>query len=442
MNPVLAQPETADPVSRLTEHLFRHESARLVSMLTSVFGVRHIQLAEDVVQEALVRAFKTWPYYGIPANPAAWLMRTAKNLALDTLRREQWFREKEPEIARVMSDRLLDTRAEPGPISEEAVSDDLLCLMFACCHPVLTEEQQVALALKTVCGFGNREIARAFLVTEVAMAKRLTRARKALQEPEVVFAVPEGPELASRLQAVLRTLYLLFNEGYSATGGEQVVRRELCNEAIRLVGILAAHTAVNRPEVHALLSLLCLNAARLPARMDALGQIVRLDRQDRSRWDAALIQRGMRHLALATRGESLSEYHVQAAISACHCTAADDATTDWRRILSLYDDLLAMAPSPVVRLNRAVAVAKIHGPAQAIRDIQNATEGGALHEYYLTHAVLGDLEVQRERRTAAAAHFERALSLTELAPERALLTARLRECRGAHETTITLERPS
>lgn len=400
-------------------------------MLTGIFGLRHLQLAEDVVQEALLRAFRTWPYHGIPGNPSAWLMRTARNLALDVLRREQSFREKQTDILHSIDNEFSSEAAVPAGANSPEVRDELLRLIFACCHPALNKKQQIALALKVVCGFGNREIARAFLAGEAAIAKRLTRARSALRASGATFAIPEGPELAPRLQAVLRVIYLLFTEGHSATQGAQVVRNDLCDEAIRLASILAAHPATDRPETHALLSLLLLNAARLPARIDSYGHIVRLEDQDRSLWSRENIQRGIRHLALAASGDNASEYHLQAAISACHCAATDDASTDWPRICSLYDDLARISSSPVVLLNRAVAVAKVHGPDRAIREIQHITGGGSLRNYPPAHAVLGDLEARRSRPAAAAAHFKLALAHASTAPERSLFASRLRECASA-----------
>jgi RNA polymerase sigma factor (sigma-70 family) len=417
-----------DAVARLSEHLFRDEWARLVSLLTGILGVRNLQLAEDVVQEAMLRAFNTWPYSGIPDNPPAWLMRTARNLALDTLRREQSFREKAPDIARQLAEHLRTEHPEVETIGQETLPDQLLCLIFACCHPILSTEQQVALALKVVCGFSDRQIARAFLVSEAAMAKRLTRARCALRDADVAFALPEGSELAPRLGSVLRVIYLLFNEGHNTTEGEELVRRELCAEALRLAGIIAAHPATDRPECHALISLLCFNSARLPARTDPQGRFVPLADQDRSRWDRSLIQRGMRHLARASHGAQVTEYHLQAAISACHCTAADEASTDWPRILALYDDLLQLAPSPVVMLNRTVALAKVHGAECALSEMQQLVESGVGDRYPLTHAVLGDLELQRSRRQEALHHFRRALALTSSTAERRWLDDRIRRC--------------
>jgi predicted RNA polymerase sigma factor len=288
---------------------------------------------------------------------------------------------------------------------------------------------QAALALRVLCGFSPCEIARAFLTTEAAVAKRLTRARQRLQAGAIRFEIPSGPELPSRLDGVLGTLYLLFNEGYKASSGSRVVRGELCAEAIRLAEALAEHPAGDQPHVHALLSLMFLNGARLPARTDAEGSILRLEEQDRALWDRPMIQRGVQHLARSASGAALSEYHLQAGIAACHCLAPDDASTDWPKILSLYDHLAQINASPVIALNRAVAISKTHGPARAIAEVERILDRPVLDSYYLTHAVLGHLERQRQRFSAAAVHFEKALRLTELKSEQIFLAQRLRECR-------------
>lgn len=415
-------------VDRLVDHLFRHEAGRLVSLLTGIFGVRHLQLAEDVVQEALMRALNTWPFYGIPDNPPAWLMQTAKHLAIDKLRRERRFLEKQPEILHFLNTQLSNTGQYEGDGFDETIKDRQLCLIFICCHPVLPEKQQVALALKVLCGFNTAEIARAFLVSEATMAKRLTRARSALSKPDVAFEIPEGEALKLRLGAVLQALYLLFNEGYKASEGDRLIRTDLCDEAIRLTTLVAAAPQVCRPEVHALLALMCLNAARFPARLDAGGRLQLLEDQDRSLWDRSLIQRGLCHLAASTGGDTASEYHLQATISACHCLATDDASTDWKRVLSLYDKLLVIKPSPIAALNRAVAVAKVHGPSKAIAMIKTLLETHSLDSYPLAHAVLGDLEIRRRQPVAAASHFERALKLTKVTSEQAFLSNRLSKC--------------
>jgi RNA polymerase sigma factor (sigma-70 family) len=416
-----------EAVITVADHLFRRESARLVSILTRIFGVHRLQMAEDVVQEAMIRALRTWPYYGIPKDPSAWLMQTAKHAALDILRREKRFIEKQPELLAHIEQRLPNSDIS-GELLEDEIKDNRLRLMFVCCHPVLPLEMQTALALKILGGFSPGEIAAAFLTTEAAIAKRLTRARHRLQTKAIRFEIPSGSELLSRLEGVLNTLYLLFNEGYKASTGERVVKEELCAEAIRLTEILAEHPAGDQPRVHALLSLMLFNAARLPSRTDVEGNILRLEEQDRTLWNRGMIQRGVRHLARSAVGEGLSEFHLQAGIAACHCLAPGDASTDWPKILSLYDHLAEIDDSPVIALNRAVAIAKVHGPAHGIAEVQRILDASALASYYLTHAILGDLERQRDHYSAAAAHFENALRLTGVKSEQSFLIQRLREC--------------
>lgn len=425
MNPAPpTRPEPAE-VSQVVEHLFRHEWAKMIATLTRIFGVEHLALAEDVVQEALARALQTWPFYGVPDNPAAWIMRASRNLALDVVRRQKVFREKEAEIVRLM---------EPPPDAPEArfqdqeIADDRLRMMFVCCHPLLPVEAQVALALRTLCGFSPAEIGAAFLTSEAAIAKRLTRARQKLRDAHLPFEIPAGAELARRLDGVLHTLYLLFNEGYKASAGDSLIREDLCREAIRLAGLLAAHPAGNRPRTHALLALMFFNAARLSTRTDDDGNLLRLQEQERARWDQPLIARGMFHLAQSAAGGEISEYHLQAGIAACHCAARDYASTDWRRILELYDRLVEFDDSPVIALNRAVALAEVRGPQAGIDAINAIRNLQSLESYYLLHAVLGEFEARLDHRRAAAAHFRRSLQLAEIRSEQDFLSARVRAC--------------
>lgn len=417
-----------DPeVPRLTEHLFRHESGKIVSVLTGMFGIDRLQMAEDVVQDALIRALQTWPYYGVPANPAAWLMQTAKNRALDILRREQRFRDREPQLTADAEERSSPS-GDDQPMFDDEIRDGRLRLMFACCHPLIPREAQAALALRTLCGFSPAEIARAFLSTEVAITKRLTRARQAIRDQQIPFEIPSGPELSGRLDGVLQILYLLFSEGYKASSGDRLVREDICYEAIRLTILLTGHPATGLPRTHALAALMMLDAARLPARVDRDGRILLLKEQDRSLWDPALIARGIHHLARAARGSELSEYHLQAGIAASHCLAPDYASTDWRTILSHYDHWLKISGSPVVALNRAVAVAHVHGPAAGIEAVNAIPDLDRLDSYYLVYAVLGDFEAQLRNFAAAAAHFRKALRYAEMKSERDFLERRFRDC--------------
>lgn len=411
----------------LTERLFREEAGKLVATLTRHFGVDHLQLAEDVVQEALTRALKIWPFYGVPKNPAAWLTQTAKNLALDVIRREKSFADKEEAIvASIEHSTTNSLTGEPG-LDEEEIRDDRLRLLFVCCHPHLNQESQVALALKTLCGFNPLEIAKAFLTTEASIAKRLTRAKQRLRDDNIPFEIPSGPDLSERLESVLQTLYLLFNEGYKASGGDRLVREDLCLEAIRLMTLLVENPAGDQPRVHALLSLMFFNAARLEARADQDGNLIRLEEQDRAKWNHQFILRGMQHLGNSATGDALSEYHLQAGIAASHSTARDYASTDWQQILSLYDQLVALDDSPVVALNRAIAVANVHGPAAGIEAVQAIRDREKLESYHLLYAVLGEFEARRNRAAAAADFFRAALKLADTRAEQAFLEKRLRE---------------
>jgi RNA polymerase sigma factor (sigma-70 family) len=429
VTPTDSNSEPPRDVSHVVEHLFRHESGKMVATLTRIFGIEHLTLAEDVVQEALARALQTWPFYGVPDNPSAWIMRTSRNLALDVVRRQKTFRDKEPEITRLIED------AAPGaadvPLSSPEIADDRLRFIFVCCHPVIPPEAQVALALKTLCGFSITEIARAFLTTDAAIAKRLTRARQKIRDEQIRFEIPSGPDLAARLDSVLTSLYLLFNEGYKASSGQRLVREDICSEAIRLATLLAEHPSGDHPRTHALLALMLLNAARIPARVDDEGNLLRLQDQDRAAWDQSLIARGLFHLTRATAGDQISGYHIQAAIAACHSVAKDYASTDWRDILSLYDRLTAIDSSPIVALNRAVAVAEVHGPHAGLAALDPVRD--SLEDYYLLHALLGEFESRLHHPEIAARHLRKSISLAPLDSEKTFLTKRLQAC----EQTVT-----
>jgi RNA polymerase sigma factor (sigma-70 family) len=415
-----------EEVSQLVEHLFRHEAGKMVATLTKIFGIEHLTLAEDVVQETLARALQTWPFYGVPKNPSAWIMRASRNLALDVVRRRKVFQSKQAEIIRLMDRETAPT--DEAIFSEEEIRDDRLRLMFVCCHPAIPVDAQVALALKTLCGFGLTEISRAFLTTDAAIAKRITRAKQKIRQARIPFEIPSGMELAQRLESVLQSLYLLFNEGYKASTGDNLVRAELCEEAIRLAELLVQHPAGNQPKIHALLALMLLNASRIPTRVDSEGNLLRLKEQDRTQWCQPMIARGMLHFAQSAAGDELSEYHLQAGIAACHCTAKDYESTDWRQILSLYDRLSEFDQSPVIALNRAIALANVHGPQAGIEAAAAIRSSGKLRSYYLLYSVLGEFELQLNHKKAAAADFRRSFELAETKSERAFLLKRLQRC--------------
>jgi RNA polymerase sigma-70 factor (ECF subfamily) len=419
-------PSQPPEVSEVVEHLFRHESGKMVATLTRIFGLEHLNLAEDVVQEALARALRTWPFYGVPQNPAAWIMRASRNLALDVVRRERVFREKETEIIRLVEEAGSDRAGAPP--EEHVVADDRLRLMFVCCHPLVPGDTQAALALKVLGGFGVAEIARAFLTSEAAIAKRLTRARQRIREARIPFEIPVGEDLARRLEGVLQSLYLLFNEGYKATTGPKLVREEICHEAIRLAGLLVNHPAGNQPKAHALLALMWLNTARLPARLDHDGNLLRLKEQDRSRWDQAMIARGLFHFAQSATGREISVYHLEAGIAASHCTARDYASTHWPNILEFYDRLREFDDSPVVALNRAVALAEVHGPQAGLEAVRVIGNLPSLESYYLLYAVLGEFESRLNHAALAAEHFRKAAELAAIQSEQAFLSKRMQVC--------------
>lgn len=418
-------------VSRVVEHLFRREFGRLVAMLTRHAGVAYLRVAEDVVQDALVQAMVTWPFTGVPDNPSAWLLQTARRRALDHARRRTRWHSTQRELTTFVQEGLAAALAAPPDRFEDEIRDSELRMMFVCCHPALGPESQVALTLKTLCGFGEAEIAAAFLVTEAAVTKRLVRARRCLRERGVTIELPPSEALAARVATVLHALYLLFNEGYKASRGDALLRADLCAEAMRLTEALAAHPIGDTPTTHALMALMCFHAARLPARVGGDGGLLVLAEQDRRLWDRDEIHRGLAHLARSAAGPAVTRLHVEAGIAACHALAADAASTDWPRVLALYDLLLAMEGSPVVALNRAVAVSRVHGPHAGLRALREIEGRDALDGYHLLHAVTGQLQLDAGDPTRARESFRRALALAALPVERALIEARLTLCDAA-----------
>jgi RNA polymerase sigma factor (sigma-70 family) len=404
------------------EAVWRIESARLVAGLARM--VRDVGLAEDLAQDALVAALERWPESGVPDNPGAWLMATAKNRAIDLARRNATLERKQEELARDVGMRMAMERSEFEAAVDDEVGDDLLALIFTCCHPVLSQEARVALTLRLLGGLTTPEIARAFLVRESTIAQRLVRAKRTLRDANVPFDVPRGAELAARLPSVLEVVYLVFNEGYAASGGEDWIRPALCEEALRLGRILAA-LAPAEPEAHGLIALLEIQASRTRARLGPGGEPVLLLKQDRSRWDPLLIGRGLKALEQAERSRGpLGPYGLQAAIAACHARARTAEETDWVRIAALYDALSQLAPSPIVELNRAVALAMAFGPEAGLELLDAIADEPALRGYHLLPSVRGDLLAKLGRHSEAAAEFERAASLTENARERELLLGR------------------
>jgi len=408
----------------LVDHLFRHRAGQMVATLTRIFGPEHLPMAEEAVQESLIAALTQWSFHGVPDNPAGWLFRVARNRALDQLRRQKTLRSKEPQIASALTD--LHTE---DPRFAHELRDDTLCMMLMCCHPSIPEESRVALTLKTVGGFSVEEIARAFLAQKATMAQRLSRAKKLLRDEAIAIEMPSREELPERLTSLLKVIYLMFNEGHSAHEGDALVRADLCDEAIRLGSLLVEHPATASPSAHALLALMLLQAARLPARVDACGDIALLAEQDRSRWDSQMIARGMRHLDASASGDEVTTYHVEAAIAACHAAAPSFDETDWNRIVALYDELLELNPSPVAALNRAVAIAMAAGPRAGIDAVESIAARNSLREYPLLYSTLGELWLRSGDRARAAEEFARALELPSTMPEKRFLLRKLESCR-------------
>lgn len=405
-------------VGGLVDHLFRHRAGQMVATLTRIFGSEHLPLAEEVVQEALIAALGQWTYHGVPDNPAGWLFRVARNKALDHLRREKLLEKKEPDIRAALTHAAIDDS-----------TDDTLAMMFMCCHPAIPEEGRIALTLKTVGGFSTDEIARAFLAQNTAIAQRIVRAKKLIRDTPIALDMPSQTETPRRLESLLKVIYLMFNEGYAAHEGDALVRSDLCDEAIRLATLLVEHPATDTPAVQALLALMLLQAARLPARIDSTGEIALLEEQDRSRWNHAMVARGMHHFEASASGDEITSYHLEAAIAACHATSPSFDDTDWPRMVALYDDLLEVNPSPVAALNRAVAVAMSDGPQAGIEAIESIAGRDSLRNYPLLYATLGELWLRSGDRTRAAAEFSRALELPSSMPEKRFLLRKLESCR-------------
>jgi len=417
-------------VRQLVDHLFRHESGKIVSVLTRIFGPGNSELAEDVIQDAMVEAISVWPYQGVPDNPPAWLFKVAKNKALNVLNREKYKRNYESEVIHYLES---EWTAEPALeyfFSNEQIIDDQLRMMFTCCHPALSSDSQVALSLKTLCGFSISEIARAFLTTEENINKRLVRARQKIREDKVSFEVPNGAELEPRLNTVLETIYLLFNEGYSASHGNDLIRYELCEEAIRLCEIIETHPSVHdKSNVHALLALMQMNASRFKSRLDDNGNLLTMAEQNRLVWDLNLIQKGLSNFEKSESKTHVSIYHLLAGISACHCLAPDFESTDWKSILSLYDALIRLDNSPIVLLNRAVALAKVEGVEKALQELEHIKETSNLKSYHLFYSTQAEFYIQTNRFSDAIHSLEKALRLASVKTERDLLQKKLKYCK-------------
>jgi RNA polymerase sigma-70 factor (ECF subfamily) len=416
----------ADTTHRAIDAVWRIEQAKLIAALARM--VRDVGVAEELAQDALLAALEQWPKSGIPAKPGAWLMAAAKHRALDRFRRAKLIDRKHAELERELAVDGEGAAPDLDAALDDEIGDDLLRLMFTACHPVLGREAQVALTLRLIGGLSTDEIARAFLVPEQTIAQRIVRAKRTLADKRIPFEVPRGAELAERLASVLAVIYLVFNEGYSATAGDDWMRPQLCDEALRL-GRILAELAPAEAEVHGLVALMEIQASRLKARATPTGEPILLLEQNRARWDQLLIRRGLAALARAEAvGGQRGPYSLQAAIAACHARARTPEQTDWARIVGLYGELADVAPSPIVELNRAVALSMLMGPDAGLRVVDALTSDPALKGYHLLPSVRGDLLAKLGRQEEARAEFERAAGLTQNERERALLLRRAADC--------------
>jgi len=415
-------------VRQTLDHLFRRQSGQMVAYLTRFFGVDHLDLAETVVQEALMRAVQSWPLQGIPDNPEAWILRAAKNAAIDHFRKQRET-QLDPEIYDKLANQLENENSEHSQSMEHELKDDDLKLLFICCHPTLNRESQTALTLKTVCGFSVKEIARSFLAKEETIAQRLVRAKNKIAEEKLKYEVPPPHELEERLDSVLEVLYLLFNEGYLATEGESLIRQDFCDEAIYRTTILSRHAVGNLPKVSALLALMHFQASRFHARTDAAGDLLLLEEQDRSLWDQQHIGLGLQYLEQSAQGEELTEFHLQAGIASCHALSPSFEKTDWKSILSFYDLLLEKAASPIIALNRAVAVGMTHGFTEGILEIEKIIAAKSLPNYYLLPAALAEFHRRSGNPKKALLYYQKALEQVGTEPERRLIEKRILNCK-------------
>ena len=425
---------TAPDTHRTIDAVWRIESAKLIAGLTRI--VRDVGLAEDLAQDALLAALEQWPKSGVPDNPGAWLMAIGKRRAIDVMRRGPMMDRKHAEIGHELESRQESPEPELAEALDDHVGDDLLRLVFIACHPVLSTEARVALTLRLLGGLTTDEIARAFLVPESTIAQRIVRAKRTLSDKKVPFEVPRGDELAARVSSVLEVLYLIFNEGYSATSGEDWVRPNLCQDALRL-GRIVAELAPTEPEVHGLVALMEVQASRLRARVGSSGEPIVLLDQNRAKWDHVLIQRGLAALQRAeSLGGSRGPFALQAAIAACHARARTADETDWVRIASLYQALAQVTPSPIVELNRAVAISMAYGPAEGLKLVDTLTSEPSLAHYHLLPSVRGDFLRKLGRFDEARVELERAASLTRNARERELLLDRARACAEQYRSAV------
>ncbi|PKV50026.1 RNA polymerase sigma-70 factor (ECF subfamily) [Aquimarina sp. MAR_2010_214] len=415
--------ENRDHIDHTLNHLFRQESGKMVSVLIKIFGIENIELAEDVVQDALVKALETWKFRGMPDNPRAWLYRTAKNKAIDIIRHNKHSRVidfSDPEKQLLTSGYTLATTMD-NYWQEQHIKDDFLGMMYACCHPDISQENQITFILKALCGFSTKEVARSFLSNEDTISKRLYRTKEYFRKRKIRPVIPTSDEINPRTKTVLNAIYLMFNEGYNSTHADQLIRKDLISQAMFLCKSLLSEKRTQLPEVYALMGLMCFHASRINSRLTEEGRLILLSEQDRTTWDTELIQSGEQYLNKAAFGDELSTYHLEAAIAYQHCCAKKYADTNWEMILEYYELLLKIANDPIVFLNRCLVILELKGPKKALIALENMKSNRLLEKYYLYHAILGEIYQQLEDNSVAVTYYQKAIELTHSKQERQFL---------------------
>lgn len=418
---------TPNHIHKLSDHLFRHEAGKMVSVLTKIFGTENLETAEDVVQQTFMDAIGIWKLKGIPDNPSAWLFRVAKNKAIDIIRRNKHavqYDFNDNERALLKSEYTLAVAMETL-WKDEAIQDDMLRMMFACCHPDIAPESQITLVLKTLCGFSTAEIAKAFLTSEDTVSKRLYRTKEYFRERKVKLEIPSATDLKKRSNTVLNSIYLLFNEGYNSSHADALIRKDLIDEAMLLCKLLIENKNTQLPEAFALMALMCFHSSRSESRLSPEGEIILLARQDRSKWDYSLMEEGNTYMNKAAFGDMISAYHLEAAIAFEHCVAQTFETTNWKRILELYDWHLKINPSEITEINRAVVVLKLQGGAAALKALSHLNDRNKTENYYLYHSLLGEIYKEQYDLLRAKTHFEKAMELTHSEQEKKLLREKI-----------------
>ncbi|HET6724049.1 MAG TPA: sigma-70 family RNA polymerase sigma factor [Chitinophagaceae bacterium] len=412
-------------VSKLVDHLFRHESGKMISVLSKLLGLQNLETANDIVQDSLLQAMNTWSFKGIPDNPPAWLYHVAKNKAIDFLRKEKKFREISPQYSYLLQSEYTLASTVTNFFLEDEIQDSQLRMIFACCHPAIAEESQLALTLKTLCGLSVTEISKAFLTTEDTIAKRIYRAKEKIKAANIQLDVPHSNELPTRIDTVLKSLYLLFNEGYNSSHPDHLIREDLCEEAMRLCFLLTQHSLTAYPRSKALLALMCFQASRLDARLDDKSDIILLKHQDRSKWNRSLMSKGFELMEESTEPFEVSTYHLEAAIASQHATAKSFEQTDWKSIYHLYEMLYQLQPNPIVAMNKAIASAYAISKENALNELQKIS---GLEHHHLYLASIGEIHFEMQNKTEAKKFYQKALHFTSSGHEQQLLVNKIKNC--------------